>query len=165
MPIHIENVSESPRKYGPQTYTIRVNDGPVLTTVEHNAERPLWVLLQRLSLACRGVVNADERKRLRAHWPPRETNTVAITLSRELYEDVYHAADKAEHSFQDEVRKRIEEYAEYDELFELQWKADRRAIELWQKETGREDVWPGHTELVLWLMHRIDELEQRHGDG
>jgi hypothetical protein len=52
----------------------------------------------------------DKRKRLKAHWPGRRMNHVMVSISRELYEACYLAADKAEHSMQDEIRHRLSVY-------------------------------------------------------
>jgi hypothetical protein len=37
--------------------------------------------------------------------------------------------------------------------FDLRWKADMRAIKLWQKaHPGKELTWPDQTDLVVWLL-------------
>jgi hypothetical protein len=51
------------------------------------------------------------------------------------------------------IRALIREHAETEALFDLRWKADRRAIEAWQAaHPGNEMVWPNHVDLVTWLM-------------
>lgn len=50
---------------------------------------------------------SDGRKTLRAHWPPRRTQTVQLQLNEELYADVYEAAQRNGWSLQDELRQRI----------------------------------------------------------
>lgn len=49
---------------------------------------------------------------------------------------------------------------EHEHSFELRWAADQRAIARWQTATGRAFEWPDHADLVVWLLNRIDELEQ-----
>ena len=49
--------------------------------------------------------------------------------------------------------------AERDELqaaFDLRWKADLRAIEKWQKQTGEKLVWPDHGDLCIWLLGQLN---------
>lgn len=51
--------------------------------------------------------------------------------------------------------------AERDELqqtFDLQWKADQRAIKRWQEaHPGNDLVWPDRADMVVWLMEKLDE--------
>lgn len=50
---------------------------------------------------------------------------------------------------------------ELDELqrtFDLQWKADQRAIKCWQEaHPGNDLVWPDRADMVVWLMEKWDE--------
>lgn len=43
--------------------------------------------------------------------------------------------------------------------FDLQWEAQQRAIKRWQKATGKELVWPDTTDLIVWLMERLDSQQ------
>lgn len=53
-----------------------------------------------------------------------------------------------------------EEQKEHDATFDLRWKADMRAIKMWQQaHPGRPNIWPDHADMVVWLMKRIAELE------
>ena len=52
-----------------------------------------------------------------------------------------------------------EAQGEVDELqatFDLCWKANMRAIKRWQEATGRDDTWPDHADLCVWLMEQLD---------
>lgn len=50
----------------------------------------------------------DNRKVLRAHWPPRKYgNRITVDLSAEIYSSVYLAAHDKNHSLADEVRERL----------------------------------------------------------
>jgi len=52
--------------------------------------------------------------------------------------------------------------AERDELqqvFDLQWEADQRAIKLWREATGQDMVWPDKSKLTGWLLAEIDRLK------
>lgn len=45
--------------------------------------------------------------------------------------------------------------------FDLRWKADMRAIKMWQAaHPGNELVWPDHADLVVWL---LEQLEKQRG--
>ena len=48
------------------------------------------------------------------------------------------------------------ELAELQATFDLRWRADRRAMELWRKQTGRSLVAPDHADLVVFLLDRIE---------
>lgn len=47
--------------------------------------------------------------------------------------------------------------AELTRLFDLQWKADTRAIKRWQAaHPGNDLVWPDRADMVVWLMERFE---------
>jgi hypothetical protein len=52
---------------------------------------------------------------------------------------------------------------ERDELkstFDLRWDADMRAIKLWQAaHPDREDTWPDHADMVVWLLEQLNDLD------
>lgn len=50
---------------------------------------------------------------------------------------------------------------ELEGLFDLRWKADMKAIKIWQKETGRDLVWPDHTDMVVWLIKKLDTANNK----
>ena len=51
------------------------------------------------------------------------------------------------------MQERIEEL---ESTFDLQWKADRRAIKRWQKaHPGNDMVWPDRADMVVWLMSQL----------
>ena len=43
--------------------------------------------------------------------------------------------------------------------FDLMWKADQRAIKLWQEATGKDHIWPDRTKTALWLLERAEAAE------
>lgn len=54
-------------------------------------------------------------------------------------------------------------HKENDELqntFNLQFNAQIRAVEMWQKETGSKGVWPDHTNLLMYLMDMNETYRQ-----
>jgi len=61
---------------------------------------------------------ADGRKRLRSHWPPRLKQTVQVELPDWLYADIYLCAKAEGWSLGDEIRSRLR-----------QVKADREVID------------------------------------
>ncbi len=56
------------------------------------------------------------------------------------------------------LRERVNEL---EALFNLQWRADQRAIKMWQAKTGKDRVWPDDAKLSVWLLERLDEAEAR----
>jgi len=48
------------------------------------------------------------------------------------------------------------EIEELQGCFDIRWKADMRAIKMWQAaHPGSENIWPDHAEMVLWLMEQL----------
>tara|TARA_S200002703_G_C3755982_1_gene232588 strand:+ start:504 stop:884 length:381 start_codon:yes stop_codon:yes gene_type:complete len=44
-------------------------------------------------------------------------------------------------------------------LFDLQWKADQRAVKMWREANpGNDLVMPGRTDMVVWLLEEMDNL-------
>jgi len=57
------------------------------------------------------------------------------------------------------VKDASDERDELQELFDLEWKADQRAIERWQAaHPGNERIWPDRANMVVWLMEQYDAL-------
>ena len=51
----------------------------------------------------------------------------------------------------------VEALKELEEIFELRWKADMRAIKMWRKgHPERKLVMPDHADLVLWLLAKLE---------
>jgi uncharacterized cupin superfamily protein len=87
------------------------------------------------------VIKAPKESDLFApYWPTESEATYILTALNALPELV---ADK------------IERKASFD----LRWKADQRAIRMWQKATGRTEVWPDHADLCVWLLGRLAAAE------
>lgn len=52
-----------------------------------------------------------------------------------------------------------EKNLELEQLFELRFEADIRAIKRWQAAgPGRELRWPDHADMVVWLLDEADKL-------
>lgn len=51
------------------------------------------------------------------------------------------------------------EVASLQNTFDLMWKADQRAIKLWQEATGKDHIWPDRTKTTLWLLERAEAAE------
>ena len=57
------------------------------------------------------------------------------------------------------IEKLEEDVRDNDHAFELRQKADWRAIDRWQKATGKTMQLPDHADLCVWLMERLEEAE------
>ena len=56
------------------------------------------------------------------------------------------------------LQEAADDLEDHNRTFDQRWKADMHAIKRWRAEHPRNDlVWPGHTDLVIWL------LEQKSG--
>lgn len=59
------------------------------------------------------------------------------------------------------IRPTDSDERELEAVFEARWKADQRAIKMWQEANpGNDLVWPDHGDMVVWLLERLDEREQ-----
>jgi hypothetical protein len=55
-----------------------------------------------------------------------------------------------------EIARLQTELQEYQHSFDLRWNADMRAIRRWQAEgVGREQIWPDHADMVVWLLNKL----------
>jgi len=49
---------------------------------------------------------------------------------------------------------------ELENTVDLRWECDRRAIKQWREaHPGNDRVWPDHVDLCMWLMEKVEELE------
>lgn len=55
-----------------------------------------------------------------------------------------------------ERNKALNEIDEYKATFDVRWQAQMRAVTRWQEETGKEIFWPGHEDLCLWLIRKLE---------
>lgn len=57
------------------------------------------------------------------------------------------------------LQEAAEALREDEQVLDLRWKADMRAIKRWQTATGRTLTWPDHADLVVWLLEQLDAAE------
>ena len=55
-----------------------------------------------------------------------------------------------------ERNKALNEIDEYKSTFDVRWQAQMRAVTRWQEETKKEIMWPGHEDLCLWLIRKLE---------
>ncbi len=49
---------------------------------------------------------------------------------------------------------------EMQAIFNLRWKADMRAIKIWQKAHPDSPIdWPDHADMVVWLLEQLDDKD------
>ena len=63
------------------------------------------------------------------------------------------------HAAADALEAMAGEVASLQNTFDLMWKADQRAIKLWQEATGKDHIWPDRTKTTLWLLERLEAAE------
>lgn len=60
--------------------------------------------------------------------------------------------------YDDETQKELDDL---QRTFDLMWAADQRAIKLWQaNHPGQETIWPDRTQMVTWLLERLEAVER-----
>lgn len=76
---------------------------------------------------------------------------------------------QAKHERQIVIDALIDAWVELAELrasFRLRWKADMRAIKRWQKaHPGKENIWPDHADLVVWLLGQLEARDAGQDQG
>lgn len=54
----------------------------------------------------------------------------------------------------------LQDLEDYEQTFNLRWKADMRAIDRWhQAHPGRDHIWPDHADLCAWLMDQWPDTQ------
>ena len=60
----------------------------------------------------------------------------------------------------DECIEAADRIEELEQLFDLRWAADMRAIKAWQiAHPDQPRTWPDHADLGVWCLSRIEKLE------
>lgn len=55
----------------------------------------------------------------------------------------------------------VNELESLQESFDVSYAAQRRGIEMWQKETGKTLTWPDTGNLVAWMLKKLEESEAK----
>jgi hypothetical protein len=67
---------------------------------------------------------------------------------------------KSRRALLEELNEERQTVKELEGLFDRAWEADMRAIKRWQEaHPGNNNVWPGRTDLVVWLMEQSESRE------
>ncbi len=62
------------------------------------------------------------------------------------------------------TKDQSEELAQLQLLFDLRWKADMRAIKMWQAAgPDRDLIWPDHADLVVWMLEQLKPAKKPKG--
>jgi hypothetical protein len=57
----------------------------------------------------------------------------------------------------DRIEALIAERDEFQQVFDMQWKADMRAVEMWREaHPGNDLVLPDSAKLSVWLLDRVE---------
>ena len=55
-----------------------------------------------------------------------------------------------------ELQKGMEELLGLRATFDVRWKAQLSAVDLWERETGQKLMWPRQEDLCLWLLKKLE---------
>ena len=58
-----------------------------------------------------------------------------------------------------ELQKGMEELQGLRATFDVRWKAQLRAVDLWEKESRQKLMWPKQEDLCLWLLKKMEAGE------
>lgn len=73
---------------------------------------------------------------------------------------------RANNAMLERARKAERDAKELRRTFDLQRRAQMRAIERWQAEhPGNDLTWPDHADMVVWLLEQLDAAEKRASDA
>lgn len=59
-----------------------------------------------------------------------------------------------------DIKALEDEGNELQASFDLRWKADMRAVDMWHEAGGDELTWPDHADLCVWLMEQNSEQDK-----
>lgn len=117
-------------------------------------EIDLVVIIKNIGAASRGL-NDRMPKDIREGFISRQEANIDA-LVRQAYLEGFDRGGESRKAYDAaQLKEATDERDELQELFDLQWKADRRAVKLWQAaHPGNDLVWPDRTNMVVWLMER-----------
>lgn len=127
------------------------------------AQADIWADEINLVLVIKNIGSVS--RGLRDHMPPdiregfinrQEANIDALV--RQAYLEGFNRGGQSRKEYDAaKVKEANDERDELQELFDLEWKADQRAIKRWQAaHPGNDLVWPDRANMVVWLMEQHD---------
>ena len=82
----------------------------------------------------------------------RDEAREALAAAKDKIKELEGQVSYARH----ERNKALNETDEYKATFDVRWQAQMRAVTRWQEETGKKEFWPGHEDLCLWLLRKLE---------
>lgn len=120
-------------------------------------EIDLVLIVKNIGAASRGLTDRMPPDIREGFINRQEANIDA--LARQAYlEGFMRGGDSRKAYDEAKLKEATDERDELQELFDLEWKADQRAIKRWQEaHPGNELVWPDRANMVVWLMEQHDK--------
>ena len=89
-----------------------------------------------------------------------DKDSLTTGLPKRLRDGLWSKNPEDLNPWQIDVLTAADRIEQLEQTFDLRWSADMRAIEIWRKDNpGNELVMPDHTDLCVWCLNRIEELE------
>ena len=120
-------------------------------------EIDLVLIIKNIGAASRGL-NDRMPKDIREGFINRQEANIDALVRQAYLEGFGRGGESRKEYDAARVNEAIEERDEMQELFDLQWEADRRAVKRWQEANpGNDLVWPDRADMVVWLMEQHDK--------
>jgi hypothetical protein len=104
-------------------------------------------------------LRASAPEAVRTHFRGRMESQIDAIVRQAFIEAYMRAGDSRKEYDEIQMSKIRDERDELQQLFDLQWKADQRAIKRWQAaHPGNDLVWPDRADMVVWLMEQQERL-------
>lgn len=116
----------------------------------------LVLIIKNIGAASRGLTDRMPPDVREGFINRQEANIDA--LARQAYLEGFDRGGQSRKEYDAaKVKEANDERDELQELFDLEWKADQRAIKRWQAaHPGNDLVWPDRANMVVWLMEQYD---------
>lgn len=116
----------------------------------------LVLIIKNIGAASRGLTDRMPADIRNGFINRQEANIDA--LARQAYLEGFMRGGDSRKAYDEErVKEALEERDELEALFDLQWKADQRAVKRWREaHPGNDLVLPDRADMVVWLMEQLE---------
>lgn len=147
-------MSESPPTPEQTAACERVMDGLEAQADIWADEINLVLIIKNIGAASRGLTDRMPPD-IREGFINRQESNIDALVRQAYLEGFMRGGDSRKAYDEAQLKEVTEERDELEQLFDLQWKADQRAIKRWQKaHPGNERIWPDRADMVVWLMEQ-----------
>ena len=117
----------------------------------------LVLIIKNIGAASRGLTDRMPTD-VRESFINRQEANIDALVRQAYLEGFMRGGDSRKAHDEARVKEALEERDDLEALFDLQWKADQRAVKRWREaHPGNELVLPDRADMVVWLMEQHDK--------